>query len=650
MAILDRVDGPRDLDSLTLTELEALAAEIREFLIAEVAKTGGHLGPNLGVVELSIALHRVFESPHDPIIWDTGHQSYVHKLLTGRKDFSRLRQRGGIAGYPQRSESIHDIVESSHASSSLSWADGISRAFARTGQQDRHVVAVVGDGALTGGMTWEALNNITDDNSRNLIIVMNDNGRSYAPTIGGMARFLNSVRATGSYRDLQEGSEKLFSAFGAPGRTVYRAARGAMRGFVSRVSDNQDLYSNLDIKYLGPVDGHNLEAVEEVLRQAKGYGRPTLVHIITEKGRGYAPAENDLADQFHAIGKIDPETGESLQNGGGKSFTGVFSEHMLELAREEPRLVAITAAMLAPTGLDAFAAEFPDRVYDVGIAEQHGVTTAAGLAYGGLHPVVAMYATFMNRAYDQLLMDVALHGAGVTFVLDRAGITGPDGASHNGVWDLATLQVVPGIRIAAPRDEPNLRELLSEAVRVEDRPTVLRFPKGSVGINVPAVRRTDDGVDILREDRSQQADDGGVTWRDVLIVGVGPMTRVALDVADLLAAQGITATVIDPRWVVPVPESVVDLARDHRLLISIEDGIRVGGIGTRIRQALRDAGVDTAVSELGTPSEFLGHATRAELLEETGLTAEKIAADVADQVHGRRIPVAKPEPAGHASE
>lgn len=650
MAILDRVDGPRDLDALTLAELEALAAEIREFLIAEVAKTGGHLGPNLGVVELSIALHRVFESPHDPIIWDTGHQSYVHKLLTGRKDFSRLRQRGGIAGYPQRSESTHDIVESSHASSSLSWADGISRAFARTGQQDRHVVAVVGDGALTGGMTWEALNNITDDNSRNLIIVMNDNGRSYAPTIGGMARFLNSVRATGSYRDLQEGSEKLFSAFGAPGRTVYRAARGAMRGFVSRVSDNQDLYSNLDIKYLGPVDGHNLEAVEEVLRQAKGYGRPTLVHIITEKGRGYALAENDLADQFHAIGKIDPETGESLQNGGGKSFTGVFSEHMLELAREEPRLVAITAAMLAPTGLDAFAAEFPDRVYDVGIAEQHGVTTAAGLAYGGLHPVVAMYATFMNRAYDQLLMDVALHGAGVTFVLDRAGITGPDGASHNGVWDLATLQVVPGIRIAAPRDEPNLRELLSEAVRVEDRPTVLRFPKGTVGINVPAVRRTDDGVDILREDRLEQADDGGAAWRDVLIVGVGPMSRVALDAADLLAAQGITVTVVDPRWVVPVPDSVVDLARAHRLLISIEDGIRVGGIGTRIRQALRDAGVDTAVSELGTPSEFLEHATRAELLEYTGLTAEKIAADVADQVHGKRIPVAKPEPAGHASE
>lgn len=643
MAILERVNGPRDLDSLTQGELETLAAEVREFLIAEVAKTGGHLGPNLGVVELTIALHRVFESPHDPIIWDTGHQSYVHKLLTGRKDFSRLRQRGGIAGYPQRSESVHDIVESSHASSSLSWADGISRAFVRTGQQDRHVVAVVGDGALTGGMTWEALNNITDDNSRNLIIVMNDNGRSYAPTIGGMARFLNSIRATGSYRDLQEGSERLFSAFGAPGRTVYRAARGAVRGFVSRASDNQDLYSNLDIKYLGPVDGHNLEALEEVLRQAKGYGRPTLVHVITEKGRGYAPAENDVADQFHAIGKIDPETGESLSaSGGSSSFTSVFSERMLELARGDERLVGITAAMLAPTGLDAFAAEFPERVYDVGIAEQHGVTTAAGLAYGGLHPVVAMYATFMSRAFDQLLMDVALHRAGVTFVLDRAGITGPDGASHNGVWDLATLQVVPGIRIAAPRDEATLRELLGEAVRIDDGPTVLRYPKGSTGKPIPAVRRTEDGVDVLAEHDQATPEERAHRGRDVLFVAVGPMSRVALDAAELLAAEGISSTVVDPRWVIPVSQSVVELASEHRLVISIEDGIRVGGVGTRIRQALRDAGVDTAVSELGTSGEFLEHATRDELLHDAGLVADRIAENVAEQVRGTRIPVARP--------
>lgn len=634
--MLERITGPRDLDALSGDELRVLAAEIREFLIAEVAKTGGHLGPNLGVVELTIALHRVFDSPRDPIVWDTGHQSYVHKLLTGRQDFSQLRQRGGLAGYPQRAESEHDIVESSHASSSLSWADGISRAYARTGQADRHVVAVVGDGALTGGMTWEALNNITDDNDRNLVIVVNDNGRSYAPTIGGMARFLNSVRVTGGYRELQEGSERFFGQLGTPGRTVYRAARGALRGFVSRASGNQDLYSNLDIKYVGPVDGHDLEAVEHALRQAKDYGRPALVHVITEKGRGYAPAENDEADQFHAIGQIDPGTGESLSGaGGGASFTGAFGERIVELAAEDSRIVGITAAMLAPTGLDRFAKTFPRRVYDVGIAEQHAVTTAAGLAYGGLHPVVAMYATFTNRAFDQLLMDVALHRAGVTFVLDRAGITGPDGASHNGVWDLAVLQVVPGIRIAAPRDVPTLRELLGEAVAIDDGPTVIRYPKGAAGEPLPALRRTADGVDVLRE-----TGDGGA---DVLFVGVGPMTRIAMEAAEILAREGITSTVIDPRWVVPVASSVIELARGHRLLISIEDGIRVGGVGTRIRQALRDAGVDTAVSELGTPSEFPGHATRGELLADAGLTAERIAADVTEQVRGTRIPIARPE-------
>ena len=637
--MLERINGPRDLDALSLEECVELAAEIREFLISEVAKTGGHLGPNLGVVELTIALHRVFDSPRDP----TGHQSYVHKLLTGRKDFSNLRQRGGLAGYPQRSESEHDVVESSHASSSLSWADGISRAFNRTGRQDRHVVAVVGDGALTGGMTWEALNNITDDNDRNLVIVVNDNGRSYAPTIGGMARFLNSVRVTGGYRDLQEGSERLFNRLGAPGRTVYRAARGALRGFVSRASGNQDLYSNLDIKYVGPVDGHDLAALEVALTQAKAYGRPTLVHVITEKGRGYAPAENDEADQFHSIGKIDPESGEPVSAPGAQTWTGVFRDEIVRLATGNEKIVAITAAMLEPTGLDGLAKRFPQRVYDVGIAEQHAVTTAAGLAYGGLHPVVALYATFMNRAYDQLLMDVALHRAGVTFVLDRAGITGNDGPSHNGVWDLAALQLVPGIRIAAPRDAATLADLLAEAVAVDDAPTVLRYPKGSVADEIPALRRLDDGLEVLRAS-STEVDGGAAIHRtDVLFVTVGPMARIALDAAELLAAQGITATVVDPRWVVPVRESLIDLARSHRLLISIEDGIRVGGVGTRIRQMLRDAGVDTAVSELGTPDEFPAHASRDQLLEEAGLTAAQIAANVAEQVRGTRIPIARPE-------
>ncbi|TXN32135.1 1-deoxy-D-xylulose-5-phosphate synthase [Lacisediminihabitans profunda] len=634
MSLLESIHGPRDLDALSTEQLVELAAEIREFLIAEVSKTGGHLGPNLGVVELTMAVHSVFDSPNDAIVFDTGHQSYVHKLLTGRQDFSRLRERGGLAGYPQRSESVHDIVESSHASSSLSWADGISRAFQMTGQKDRHVVAIVGDGALTGGMTWEALNNISDDNSRNLVIVVNDNGRSYAPTIGGMARFLNDVRTRRSYRDLYVSSRRLFDRFGKPGQAIYRGVRGGLHGFLSRFSNNEALYSNLDIKYIGPVHGHDIHALQEALRQAKNYGAPVIVHAITQKGKGYQPALLDAADQFHAVGHIDPETGEPIGGSDRPSWTSVFSEEIVRLADADPTIVGITAAMLRPTGLDKLAAKYPDRVFDVGIAEQHAVTSAAGLAFGGLHPVVALYATFINRAFDQVLMDVALHKAGVTFVLDRAGVTGPDGPSHHGMWDLAILQVIPNIRLSAPRDATRLREELGEAVAVKDAPTVVRFSKGNVGNELTAVRRTADGVDVLVE----------AAHRDVLIVTVGPMAELGLQVAERLAAQGIGATVIDPRWVVPVPRSVVDLAAEHRLVVTIEDGIRVGGIGTRIRQDLREAGVDTALNELGLPDEFLEHGSRAEILEEVGLTPQRIARDVVAQVLGSKIPVARPLP------
>ena len=634
MGLLTSIGGPRDLDALSQKQLVELADEIRRFLVSEVAKTGGHLGPNLGVVELTIAIHRVFNSPRDPIVFDTGHQSYVHKLLTGRQDFSRLRQEGGLAGYPQRAESPHDIVESSHASSSLSWADGISRAFSMTGQSDRHVVAVVGDGALTGGMTWEALNNISDDNSRKLVIIVNDNGRSYAPTIGGMAHFLNSVRTRKSYYRLYRSSRKLFDHFGAPGRAIFRGVRGGMHGFLARFSNNDALYSNLDIKYIGPVHGHDIRALEEALAQAKNFGAPVIVHVITEKGRGYQPALEDVADQFHAVGQIDPETGEPIEVASKPSWTAVFAEEILHLAEGNPRIVGITAAMLRPTGLHTFAEKFPDRVLDVGIAEQHAVTSAAGLAFGGLHPVVALYATFVNRAFDQVLMDVALHKAGVTFVLDRAGVTGPDGPSHHGMWDLAILQVVPNIRIAAPRDATRLREELGEAVMVDDAPTVVRFAKGSVGIEYDAVRRTDDGVDVLRE----------APHKDVLIVTVGPMAKLGLEVAERLVAQGIGATVIDPRWVVPVPKSLIGLAAEHRIVITIEDGVRVGGIGTRIRQDLRAASVDTAVTELGLPDAFLDHGTREQILERVGLESQTIARDVVAQVLGSKIPVARPLP------
>jgi len=636
MGILESIRGPRDLDALSRQQLVELAADVRRFLVANVSKTGGHLGPNLGVVELTIAMHRVFDSPKDAIVLDTGHQSYVHKLLTGRQDFSELRQLGGLAGYPQRSESEHDIVESSHASSSLSWADGISRAFSLTQQTDRHVVAVVGDGALTGGMTWEALNNISDDNNRRLVIIVNDNGRSYAPTIGGLARFLNDVRTRRTYRDLYLGSRNLFNHLGRPGRAIYRATRGALHGFLSRFAGNEGLYSNLDIKYIGPIHGHDLGALEEALRQAKNYELPVIVHAITQKGRGYAPAVRDVADQFHAVGQIDPETGEPLEtSSAAPAWTSVFADELARLADDNERIVGITAAMLRPTGLNTLAERHPGRVIDVGIAEQHAVTSAAGLAFGGMHPVVAIYATFINRAFDQVMMDVALHKAGVTFVLDRAGVTGPDGASHHGMWDLALLQVVPGIRLAAPRDEARLREELAEAIAVDDAPTVIRFPRGSVGADVPAVRRTADGVDILRES-------GG---KDVLLVAVGPFAHMALDVADRLEAQGIGATVVDPRWVVPVAPSIVQLAREHRIVASLEDGVKVGGVGTRIRQDLRAAGVDTALTELGLPDEFLEHGTRAEILERVGLTPQHIARDLVSQVLGTKIPIARPLPA-----
>ena len=630
MSVLGRINSPRDLDALSESEMVQLAAEIRSYLVASIAKTGGHLGPNLGIVETTLAIHRVFESPKDSIIFDTGHQSYVHKLLTGRKDLSNIRQKDGLAGYPQRSESVHDIVESSHASSSLSWADGIAKAYRITGQTDRHTVAVIGDGALTGGMTWEALNNITDDNDRRLVIVVNDNGRSYAPTIGGLARHLNTIRTVPTYRRLYRASSAFFAKFGTVGKWTYRAVRSAGKGLFGSVVP-QGMFPNLDIKYIGPIDGHDLAAVEEALRQAKKYGQPVLVHVITQKGKGFDPAMLNEDDQFHAVGQIDPTTGESLEPNSGPSWTGVFADEIVQLAEANHRIVGITGAMQKPVGLHKFAERFPNRVFDVGIAEQHAVASAAGMAYGGLHPVVAVYATFMNRAFDQVLMDVALHREGVTFVLDRAGVTGPDGASHHGMWDLAVFQVVPGIQIAAPRDADRLRELLREAVAIEDAPTMIRFGKGSVSKQLAAVRRLSDGVDVLQEANS----------KDVLIVAVGAMANMALAAADLLADQGIGCTVVDPRWVVPVPKSVLDLAADHRLVVTLEDGVKVGGIGTRVRQDLRDAQIDTALTELGLPDEFLEHATRDEILERVGLTAENVAKQISLQVSGQRIPHAR---------
>jgi 1-deoxy-D-xylulose-5-phosphate synthase len=629
--LLDGIKSPKDLKGLSKAELVQLAGEIREQLIELVSASGGHLGPNLGVVETTIALHRVFDSPKDSIIFDTGHQSYVHKMLTGRADLKNLREKGGIAGYPQRIESVHDIVENSHASTAISWADGISRAQSAKGEHDKHVVAVIGDGALTGGMAWEALNNISDDNDRSLVIVVNDNGRSYAPTIGGFAKHLNSIRTEKWYKRLHRFSRKAFFRLGLIGKLVFSAAEGAGKGWINTFAP-KGLFPNLDIKYIGPIDGHDLSAMETALSQAKHYNAPVIVHAITQKGKGYDPAVSDEADQFHAVGQINPETGLPVKKSKGVSWTSVFRDEVADIAAENPNVVGITAAMKIPVGLDKFAERFPDRVFDVGIAEQHATTSAAGMAYGGLHPVVAIYSTFVNRAFDQLLMDVALHKAGVTFVLDRSGVTGPDGASHHGMWDLALLQVVPNIAIAAPRDAVSLREQLREAVTVEDGPTVIRFPKGNAVEEIPSLDRTQDGADVLARSAS----------KDVLIVAVGAMVPLAMEVHKMLAAQGIGSTVIDPRWVIPVKQSIVDASREHRLVVTIEDGIRVGGIGTRMRQKMRAADIETGLQEIGLPDEFLEHASRDEILERVGLTPKAIARDITAQVLGAKVPKARP--------
>ena len=615
--MLEQIRGPADLQHLSQSQLSDLAQEIREFLIHKVAATGGHLGPNLGVVELTLALHRVFDSPHDPIIFDTGHQAYVHKMLTGRSlDFDTLRKKGGLSGYPSRSESAHDWVESSHASSALSYADGLAKAFELSGHRNRHVVAVVGDGALTGGMCWEALNNIATAR-RPVIIVVNDNGRSYAPTIGGFAEHLAGLRLQPGYERVLDEGKRALRGVPVVGELCYQCLHSVKAGIKDALSP-QVMFTDLGLKYVGPIDGHDIEATESALARAKRFGGPVIVHVITEKGRGYQPALQDEADRFHGIGPIHPDTGLPIK-ASGADWTSVFGDEMVALGQEREDIVAITAAMLQPVGLKKFADAFPNRIYDVGIAEQHGAVSAAGLATGGLHPVFAVYATFLNRAFDQVLMDVALHKCGVTFVLDRAGVTGTDGASHNGMWDMSILQVVPGLRLAAPRDADQVRAQLREAVQVKDAPTVVRFSKGAVGPAVPAVGRIG-GMDVLRAPGSDAP--------DVLLVSVGALAPMCLEIAALLDQQGITTTVVDPRWVKPVDEAMAPLAEQHRVVVTVEDNSRVGGVGSSIAQALRDAGVDVPLRDFGIPPRFLDHASRAEVMTEIGLTAPDIARQV----------------------
>ena len=608
MCLLENVHSPAALRRLTLDELDELAGELREFLLSSVCRTGGHLGSNLGVVELTLALHRVFDSPTVPIVFDTGHQAYVHKILTGRRDgFGRLRTAGGLSGYPNRGESRHDLVENSHASTALSYADGLSKAFAIDGRADGTVVAVVGDGAMTGGLAWEALNNL-GSSGRHVVVVLNDNGCSYSPTVGGLARHLRRLHPSEGYAEVQ----RLLGG-DAPADASAPTQRRASANF----------FEHLGLTYLGPVDGHDIAATESALQQAAATEGPVVVHVRTVKGHGYAPAELDEADHLHAVGIVDRVTGRPPR-APASTWTDAFADSLAELGGSRPDLVAVSAAMLGPTGLQRFAERFPQRCFDVGIAEQHALTSAAGMAMGGKHPVVALYATFANRAFDQTLLDVGLHGLPVTLVLDRAGVTGPDGASHHGMWDLAMLGIVPGMRIAAPRDAASLTEELAEAVDAPG-PTTLRFPKAELGVAVPAVRRTGD-VDVLRD----------VPRPDVLVVAVGVMAAPALEAAERLAADGIDCTVVDPRWVLPVPPALLALASGTGLLVTVEDGVRAGGAGSRIALAAAEHCPGLAVRCLGLPDEYLPHGKRSDILAAHGLDADGIVATV--RAAARRLP------------
>ncbi|MBO0805952.1 MAG: 1-deoxy-D-xylulose-5-phosphate synthase [Nocardiopsaceae bacterium] len=633
MTMLEHIEGPQDLKKLSADELRMLASEIRDVLVETCTRLGGHLGPNLGVVELTIAMHRVFDSPRDKLVFDTGHQSYVHKLLTGRlADFGSLKQGGGLSGYPSRRESEHDLVENSHASTSLSYADGLAKAFTIRGERDRTVVAVIGDGALTGGMAWEALNNIAVARDSRLVIVVNDNGRSYQPTIGGVARHLAAVRVSQRYEHVLDRIKTTVTNTPLVGSPLYGALHGAKKGLKDFLQP-QVLFEDLGIKYIGPIDGHDEALVEYALRRASEYGGPVLVHVITRKGFGYPPAEQDEQDQMHQVGpapKSPPASGAPK----ARDWTDVFADEMVAIGARRPDVVAITAAMLYPVGLAPFAAAYPDRVYDVGIAEQHAMTSAAGLAMGGLHPVVSLYSTFLNRAFDQLLMDVALHRLPVTVTLDRSGVTGPDGASHNGMWDGSILQAVPGLRVAAPRDGSRIAELLNEAVEVSDGPTVLRWPKGKVGAEAEAVGKLG-AMDVL-------CSPGDGLGADVLLLGAGPMSVTCVDVAKRLEGHGIGVTVVDPRWIKPVDPAVADAARRHRLVAVVEDNGRAGGFGDAVCRLLRDCDDQTPAVTFGLPQEFLEHGSRDAILEAAGLSAQHLARRLTEAV-ARHAPSGSPD-------
>ena len=623
--MLDSIKSPADLRGLTGPQLDTLAAEIREFLIEHISETGGHLSPNLGVVELTLALHRVFDSPRDAIIWDTGHQAYVHKLVTGRAaGFKTLRQAGGMSGYPSRAESEHDWIENSHASTSLSYALGLAQARLRRGEAG-HVVAVIGDGALTGGMAWEALNQIAHLQPPNLIVVINDNGRSYAPTVGGLAHHLANLSVDPRYERLKGEISDRLRELPAVGPAANQAAY-RLKESLKQLIQPTTVFDSLGLKYAGPVNGHNLASLEQVLTLARDVGEPAVVHVITEKGRGYGPAIDDEIDKLHGVSAFDPETGRARNS--ELSYTDVFGEALMSAATRHPEVVAMTAAMASSTGLLDFSREFPDRFYDVGICEQHAVTFAAGLALAGCRPVVCIYSTFLQRAYDQVITDVAMHRLPVVFVLDRAGVTGPDGSSHHGIFDLAFLRAVPNLAIAAPADEGELSGLLETALTF-DGPVAIRYPKAGAR-SMPEMPGVPFPLGVWEEVRK---------GTDAAIVAIGRMVGEAREAASLLAAEGIDCGVINARWLKPIdPRLAGEWAERYPILLTAEDGVASGGLGAAVLEALAPSGRAGKVRVAALPDSFLPHGKASEILAEHGLTASGLAGRIRAEVGQRARP------------
>ena len=603
---LDSIRTPDDLRDLEFEELSSLAAEIRQRIVDTVGRTGGHLGSNLGVVELTLALHRVFDSPRDAILWDTGHQTYVHKLLTGRANrFDGLRQAGQMSGYPSRDESGHDWIENSHASTVLSYAHGLATAQAVTGG-DRRVVAVIGDGSMTGGMAFEGLNNLGHSGLK-VTVVLNDNGRSYAPTVGRLSESLIRIRSNPIYMRRQRRLEDLAEHLPWVGELVERGI-SATKAAIRDMFEPTAFFEALGVHYLGPFDGHDIAEMEDALANAVEFDGPVLVHVLTQKGRGHGPAEQDPIKHMHDTGGVKPG-----------SYTAAFTESLLKAAESRPEVVAVTAAMPDSTGLLPFRERFGDRCFDVGIAEQHAVTAAAGMAMGGLRPVVALYATFLSRAFDQANLDVGLHGLPVVFCLDRAGITGDDGPSHHGVLDMVLLSKVPGMTILAPSSYQEVQQMLEDALAITDGPVAIRWPK------TPAPHV---GWDEVGRGLSARRVVEATGDRTVCLLGAGKMLAAAQQAADLLAPEGVDASVWDPRCVRPLdPEMLEDAAR-HRLVVTVEDGYREGGFGSAVLDDLARRSPGTEVEVLGVPVAHHAHGAADDLLASFGLDGPGVAESV----------------------